>query len=144
MTPASLEQMEANVRLNFNEYETIESLLEVQGQQNWILNFHLPKQIFMTVTLSAYPNVFNTRLTEVKASLATLVPIVDREFTLDEIKNQAIARLLNRAKTEIDFLQRYDEAENRYKEILQLDPTNAAARSGLENLKQIREVNSGK
>lgn len=162
MKPASLEQMEANViqslsvlekrigariksvrRLEFSGREAIESLFEAGGQQNWQLYFFLPKQVFVTASLTAHGQTFNIRLNEAKASLSTLVPI-DGEVSLGEIKNQAIVRLLNRAKTEIELLKRYDEAENTYGEVLQLDPVNAAALSGLENLKKIRDLNSGK
>jgi hypothetical protein len=123
--------------VTFAERESVESMFEMGGERVWVLNFYLPNAIFVTVSVSGRPQVFEAALLKAQASLATLLPLEDRVPTAAEIRAQAVARLHNRAKIEID-LQRYAEAESAYRQILELDPGNATARDGLEKLKIIR------
>jgi hypothetical protein len=123
--------------IEFLGRDAVESVAEMQGQRLWTLHFYLPEEIFVTVTLSAYPRAFDARLVEAKASLATLSPLSDQATSPEEIRSQHIARLLNKAKIEVD-LGRHGEAENAYQQVLQLDPGNATARSGLERLKTLK------
>ncbi len=112
---------------------SVESSLEMQGQRLWMLHFFLPKDVFVTVTLSGDPRSFTRRLLEAKSSLATLKALDEQEIEPQTIRAQAIARLLYKGKIEVE-LGRYEQAEAAYRQVLELDPENKAARAGLEGL----------